>query len=93
MAVYWVNYDLSRPDQHYTQLIDYLKSSSSGWARPAKSSFFVKTEVTAAQLLEGALPFIDDNDAIAVVKVDGEFWATSGLPEAVVAWMRQWIRP
>lgn len=92
MAIYWVNYDLRLPEQNYDALTTYLKSHS-GWAKPAKSSFFVKTELTAAQLLEGARQHTDDDDVIVVVKVDGELWATSGVSAEVVGWMRRWVLP
>lgn len=39
-----------RPDD--TKLIDYLKSHQT-WAKPLKSSFFVKTPPTAGQLRDG----------------------------------------
>lgn len=91
MSVYWVNYDLSSPGQAYESLIEFLKSHD-GWAKPAKSSFFVLTSLTAAQLLNGALQHLDANDAITVIKVDGEYWATYGVPTDVVSWMRSTIR-
>lgn len=92
MSVYWVNYDLAQPGQRYDALITYLKSHR-GWAKVAKSSFFVHTDVTADELLRGALTHLDSTDTITVVKVDGEYWATYGTPSDVVAWMRQSIRP
>lgn len=87
MAVHWVNYDLNKTGQDYTKLIDYLKSHQS-WARPVKSSFFVKTDLTVAQLRDGIKEHIDDNDAVAVVGVTGANWATAGVSADVNKWLR-----
>lgn len=68
MAVHWVNYDLNKSGQDYTKLIEYLKSHQS-WAKPLKSSFFVKTSLTTSQLIDGIRQRTDANDAIVVVDV------------------------
>lgn len=88
MAVHWVNYDLNKTGQDYTKLIDYLKSHES-WAKPLKSSFFVKTSLTAGQLRDGIKKHIDANDDIVVVTVTGESWATYGISSNVTDWMKK----
>lgn len=88
MPVHWVNYDLNKEGQDYTTLIDYLKSHQS-WAKPLKSSFFVKTSLTAGQLRDGIKKHIDANDDIVVVKVTGESWATYGISSKVTEWMKK----
>lgn len=88
MAVHWVNYDLNKSGQDYTKLIEYLKSHQS-WAKPLKSSFFVKTSLTAAQLRDGIKKHIDANDDIVVVTVTGESWATYSIPSDVTEWMKK----
>lgn len=90
MAVHWVNYDLNKTGQDYTSLIDYLKSHQS-WAKPLKSSFFVKTSLTAGQLRDGINKHIDANDNIVVVTVTGESWATHGIPSDVTEWMKKYL--
>ena len=87
MAVHWVNYDLRKPGQNYEGLITYLKSHAS-WAKPLKSSFFVKTSLSAAQLRDGILNYIDSGDAVVVVQVEGRSWASYGVPKEVGDWMR-----
>lgn len=87
MAVHWVNYDLNKSGQDYTKLIDYLKSHQS-WAKPLKSSFFVKTSMTAGQLRDGITPYIDSNDDVVVVTVTGQNWATHGISNEVTNWMK-----
>lgn len=88
MPVHWVNYDLNKKGQDYAKLIDYLKSHQS-WAKPLKSSFFVKTSLTAGQLRDGIKKYIDANDDIVVVTVTGESWATYGISSKVTEWMKK----
>lgn len=87
MAVHWVNYDLNKPAQDYAKLIDYLKSQQS-WAKPLKSSFFVKTSLTASQLRDGIKQHIDSSDDVVVIPVDGQGWATYGISSNVTDWMK-----
>ncbi|NRD26342.1 hypothetical protein [Frigoribacterium sp. VKM Ac-2836] len=87
MAVHWVNYDLNTTGQKYEALITYLKSHRS-WARPAKSSYFVDTDLTAKQLRDGISEIVDSNDAVAVVTVTGQSWATHGVSKEVNDWIR-----
>lgn len=88
MAVHWVNYDLNKSGQDYTKLIEYLKSHQS-WAKPLKSSFFVKTALTAAQLRDGISQYVDSNDDVVVVTVTGQSWATKGISKQVTDWMQK----
>ena len=87
LTVHWVNYDLNRTGQDYDSLIAYLKSHLS-WAKPAKSSFFVKTNLSAGQLRDGIKAHLDGNDAVTVVAVDSQNWATMGVSKEVSDWMR-----
>lgn len=86
MAVHWVNYDLNSNGQDYERLIGYLKSHQS-WAKPLKSSFFVKTSLTAEELRDGAKAYVDANDDIVVVPVGGQGWASYGIGKEVSDWM------
>jgi len=86
MAVHWVNYDLNKSGQDYTKLIEYLKSHQS-WAKPLKSSFFVKTSLTVGQLRDGIKNHIDANDDVVVVTATGQSWGTYGIPSDVTEWL------
>ncbi|MHA7268394.1 hypothetical protein [Arthrobacter sp. HLT1-20] len=86
MTIYWVNYDLNATGQDYEKLITYLKSHDS-WAKPLKSSFFVKTSLTAAALRDGIKLHTDSNDNVVVVPVGGQGWATFGASKNVTDWM------
>lgn len=87
MAMHWVNYDLNKTGQNYTELITYLESFGT-WARPVRSSFLVKTALTAAQLRDGIRNHVDANDTVLVMSVTGTDWATQGVPPEVVTWLR-----
>jgi hypothetical protein len=87
MAVHWVNYDLNDSGKDYAKLITYLKSHSS-WAKPLKSSFFVRTSLSASELRDEINNYIDANDDVVVIPVDGRGWATHGLSSKVTDWMR-----
>ena len=86
MAVHWVNYDLNKTGQDYDSLITYLKSHES-WAKPAKSSFLVKTSLSAGDLRDGIKAHIDTNDVVLVVPVGGQGWASYGLSKDVTDWL------
>ncbi|OFI38595.1 hypothetical protein BIU82_04560 [Arthrobacter sp. SW1] len=86
MAVHWVNYDLNKSGQDYTKLIEYLKSHQS-WAKPLKSSFFVKTTLTASQLRDGVKEHIDPNDDVVVMTANSS-WATYGISKPVTDWLK-----
>jgi hypothetical protein len=88
MAVHWVNYDLNKSGQDYTKLIEYLKSHQS-WAKPLKSSFFVKTTLSASQLRDGVKAHVDANDSVLVVTATGQNWASFGIPADVAAWLKK----
>lgn len=87
MAVHWVNYDFNKSGQDYTKLIDYLKSHQS-WAKPLKSSFFVKTSLTTSQMMDGIRQHIDGNDVVVVVDVTSDNWTSYNVPKDVADWMK-----
>ncbi len=88
MAVHWVNYDLNKTGQNYDDLIAFLKSHN-GWCKPLKSSFFVKTTLTAIQLRDGINAHIDSNDDVVVVTVGGQGWATHSMSSQVNDWLKK----
>ncbi|MFC0582735.1 hypothetical protein [Micrococcoides hystricis] len=88
MAVHWVNYDLNKTGQDYTNLIEYLKSHQ-GWAKPLKSSFFVKTSLAAKELRDRIKMHIDATDDVIVVTVTGASWATYGLSSELNEWLKK----
>ncbi|OII18437.1 hypothetical protein [Curtobacterium sp. MCBA15_013] len=88
MAVHWVNYDLNKRGQNYTELIDYLKSHR-GWARPVRNSYFVDTAMSASELRNEIKQRVDSNDVVMVVDVSGADWATLSVSKVVTEWLRE----
>jgi len=87
MAMYWVNYDLNRPGQNYDTLTAFLQSHAK-WAKPLKSSYFVKSDSTAVKLLQDIRTLIDPNDTVVVVEVEDQDWASVGLSAKLNQWLR-----
>lgn len=87
MAVHWVNNDPNKSGQDYAKLIEYLKSFGT-WAKPLKSSFFIKTSMTSAELQNGIKQHINSNDDVVVIPIDGRGWASCGLRQNITEWMK-----
>lgn len=88
MAVHWVNYDLNKSGQDYDKLIEYLKSHE-GWAKPVRSSYFVKTSLSAVELRTQIQQHVDSNDAVLVVQVNNASWGSLNIPKEVTDWMQK----
>lgn len=87
MAVYRVNYDLNRPGQNYDTLIEFLQSHPK-WAKPLKSSFFVQSSSSALGFLRAIRAHLDPKDAVVVVDVGDQDWASVGLSSKLNQWLR-----
>lgn len=90
MSVKIISYDLGSPEkfEDYEDLIRYIKSLGS-CAKPLYSVWFVDTDKTVSEIIDGAMRHIDSNDKIFVAKwsiVSG--WASYNLPKSVVDWLR-----
>ena len=73
MAVYMVGYDLNKPGQDYTDLIDALKRYGTWWHH-LDSTWIIITNDTAAQVRDYLKQYLDSNDELLV--------ATIGAPAA-----------
>src|SRR5207244_12793217 len=58
MPLYSIDYDLVKPGQNYTELIDKLKTYPN-WAHVLKSSWMISSPMAAAQVATELLPFMD----------------------------------
>jgi hypothetical protein len=82
-----INYDLDSPGQKYSDLIEKIKSLGA-WARPCKSSWLVKTNLSAQQVADSLKPFLDSNDKLLVNKFDTAKGSYAGwLDKDVIAWL------
>lgn len=75
MVNYLVSYDLDKPGQNYSPLISELERL--GGIKILYSEWIVRSNVTAAQMRDHLLAFIDSNDMLLVVALTGEAAWTS----------------
>ncbi len=86
MRTLLVQYDLLKPTQNYTDLIDAIKLYP--WAKPLYSAFFIRTEKTPKEIVRELLPHIDADDKLLVVECAGSWWSEN-LPEDVLEWLHR----
>lgn len=68
--VYLITYDLKSSGQNYDDVIQSIKDASIGtWCTYWKSSFLLKSNLTANQISEKITPFLDANDSLIIVEV------------------------
>jgi hypothetical protein len=67
MALYVVSYDLSKPEQDYPQLLEYLHLI--GARRLLDSQWLVRSGATRDAVYQGIRAQIDSNDALLVCLV------------------------
>ena len=85
-----VGYDLNRPGQNYEELIKFLKAQTSWW-HALDSTWIVVTPKSTAELRDEIKRFIDANDDVLVMDVQGDAWATFGLSKQANDWLRKHI--
>jgi len=86
MKTYVVGYDLNKPGQNYTKLIERLQSYPNWW-HYLDSTWVIKTDWTTMQLRDDLLPYIDKNDELLVVRLEGE-GAWYGFEDKASVWLR-----
>ena len=73
MAVYMITYDLNKEGQNYDKVIGAIKdcaiSCYSGW----KSSYLIKSSMTAKQIRDNIAQYLDGNDALLVIEVKDNY--------------------
>jgi len=69
MSVYWVSYDLDKPGQDYTDLINAIHQL--GGQRILFSDWLISGNFTAVQIRDHLAQFMDGNDRIFVAGLNG----------------------
>ena len=87
MRVISISYDLRKPGKDYEGLINQVKALSGVWCHPTLSQWLVQTPLTAAQVRDRLLPFIDANDKLLVTELSGAT-AWHGLDPVVANWLK-----
>ena len=70
MKIIEINYDLNKSGQNYEGLINKIKTIANGYARPCKSFWLIRTNMTQQEVYNSLLPFIDQNDTLLVSLFD-----------------------
>lgn len=83
-----VSYDLQAPEKDYEKLWEHLKSYPN-WARPLESFWLIKTDRTPNQMKEIIRDYyIDRDDKIFVVDVNGKAASWHNLSEKISEWIK-----
>lgn len=80
MAVYMITYDLNSEGQNYEKVIQSIKDASTGaWCSYWKSSYLIKSYLTAQQVSDRITPHLDANDRLIVIEVKKNYqgWMTA----------------
>ncbi|MGV3588560.1 MAG: hypothetical protein ACO1OF_16260 [Adhaeribacter sp.] len=92
MKTYLIGYDLISPGQDYEELFDAIKSLSKIWWHSLDSTWIIKTNMSAVDIRNSLLPYLDTNDEILVVSLDGES-AWKGFKDKSSQWLDRNILP
>ncbi len=68
MAALLVTYDLNRPGQDYSGLLNEIKKYS--WARLSESSYAINTTQTPSALFDQLRPHMDQNDYLYIITLN-----------------------
>lgn len=85
--VYLISYQLHRPGQDYPDLYGAIKKISGTWWHHTTSAWVVETTLTAKQVFETLVPFVDKNDDLIVFRLQEEWWGRLAEQESV-AWLK-----
>lgn len=91
MKTYLVGYDLNRPEQNYTDLIDAIKELGLWW-HCLDSTWIVKTNQSASDIRDSLRRHIDSNDELLVASLTGES-AWGGFADDCSSWLKSNIQP
>lgn len=81
-----ITYDLSKPGQEYTTLIDHLQSYPSWW-HCLESTWLVRTSEGPSDACNRLKPFLDANDKAVVINVTSDPAAWLGLDQRCSDWL------
>lgn len=86
MAVYIVGYDLRRPGQDYDKLFAAIKAYGTYW-HCLDSTWIIRTSLTAQQVRNDLMRYIDQNDKMLVAELTGQA-AWTGFTANDAQWMQ-----
>ena len=72
--VYLISYTLFRPGQDYKDLHKAIKEISGIWWHHTTSAWAVESNLSAEQIYKHLSPFVDSNDDLIVLRLQGQYW-------------------
>lgn len=84
--VYFVTYDLKKPNRNYDDLIKELSSFGTWWHLTG-STWVIVTSKTTAEVRDYLMKFIDPNDKLFVSQIQKN-WAAVGFSDNEYNWMK-----
>lgn len=87
MSTLLIAYDLNRPTQNYTDLIEAIKALGAWWHH-LDSTWLVATSLTPAQARQRLYALMDNNDELLVIDVQGDTWSANGFDESAYTWLK-----
>lgn len=87
MSTICICYDLNRPGQNYSSLIEAIKNCGTTWCHCPASTWFVVTSMSATQVRDLLRQHVDSGDELLVFPV-GSNAAWQGISDECAAWFR-----
>lgn len=89
MALYSITYDLvGRRD--YEKIFRGIKEvSNNSYTKPTESQWIIKSSKSAEGIVKYLEDFVDDNDILFVIPVDGQKWSALNLSDDVCDWLNK----
>ena len=84
--IYCIAYDLNSPGGDYTELTNAIKEYWTWWHH-LDSTWFIKTEATAAEIRDNLGQYIDKNDELLIFWV-WHSWAGKWFSEKGYDWLK-----
>jgi len=84
--VYFVAYDLRKPDRNYDDLIKELKSFGTWWHQTG-SVWIIVTSKTTVEVRDYLKQFLDSNDKLFVAQISKQ-WAATGFKTQEYNWLK-----
>ena len=73
MSVYLITYDLNAQGQNYEKVIETIKNCSVAWYSAWKSSYLIKSSMTAKQINDSVTQHLYGNDTLFVIEVKDNY--------------------
>lgn len=83
--IFCVCYDLNKPGQDYSPLLEAIKTYGTWWHH-LDSTWFIESSKNASEIRDHLKSYIDTNDELLVFPV-GEDWAGWGFDKKAYDWL------